>query len=136
MKLGDECFKEMKELFMALGQDALYKSHYDLAELCTDFSVNQWRAFLNDDEIIRYINKERAMLSDVEVNKLIHNASAKGGQVGAAQLLTAITKAKATEKEKTGPIFIYNSVPLNPKQKSAPVEINYLDEDPFNIKED
>lgn len=134
MKIGPEMFSEMKEIYIALGKRALTMSHYDLSEEFPDYSVEAWREFLNDDEIIRYINKERAMLSDIELNKLINNAG-KTGQVGTAQMITAISKVKSNEKEKTGPIFIYNAVPLNAKQKSSPTEINFLDEDPFNIKE-
>lgn len=132
MKMGLEMFQEMKQLFMAKGQEALYMSHYDLAEEFADYPVEAWRAFVTDDEIQRYISKERSMLSDIELNKLMHNASSKGGQVGAAQLVSAMAKLKSTEKEKDGPIFIYNAVPLNAKQKNID-SIEYLEDDPFNI---
>lgn len=132
MQMGSTMFNEMKEIFMRKGKDAITASHYDLAEEFPDYPVEAWRIFLEDDEIKRYIAKERSMLSDIELNKLLANASNNRGQVGMSQMITALTKAKQTEKAKDGPIFIYNLVPLNPKQAKAK-NIDYLEEDPFNI---
>lgn len=132
MKMGTTMFNEMKELFMKKGKEAITMSHYDLAEEFADYPVEAWRIFLEDDEIKRYIAKERSMLSDIELNKLLANASNNRGQVGMSQMITALTKAKQTEKDKDGPIFIYNAVPLNAKEKKAS-NIDYLEEDPFNI---
>ena len=132
MKIGQDMFEEMKEIFMHKGREAITASHYDLAEEFPDYPVEAWRVFLEDDEIKRYIAKERSMLSDIELNKLLANASNNRGQVGMSQMITALTKAKQTEKEKEGPIFIYNYVPLNPKQTKIK-NVDYLEEDPFNV---
>ncbi len=132
MKLGETMTKEMTEIFMAEGKQALVMSHYDLAEKFPDYPVEAWRSFLELEDIKRYVAKERSILSDIELNKLLSNAANNKGQVGMAQMVTALTKAKQTEKEKDGPIFIYNAVPLNSKQRTIS-GIDYLEEDPFKV---
>lgn len=125
--------KEMNDLrdaFNELGSDALFLSHYEL-EQHTDYSANAWRKFLLNEDVSSYINAELQLLRDTEMKKLMKDVSNKRGQVGTAQLITALDKVGIKTKTKDdGPVFIYTYVPLTESEQHAD-NVVMLDKDPF-----
>lgn len=130
IKFDDSFMNDLTDAFNSLGVDALYMNHYEL-EAVTDFNANDWRRFLMNEEVSKYINAEVQILRDSEVKKLMKDVSNKKGQVGTAQLITALDKVGIkTQKKNDGPIFIYTYIPLNASEQQAENVIT-LDKDPF-----
>lgn len=128
--LGSDHLNTMADTFNSLGQDGLYMTHYQLADE-TEFSTEEWREFLNNSEVKEYINSELATIAKVERAKLMRDASKKQGQVGTAQMITALSKLD-TSSDKTGPVFIYSYIPMNTKEKKQDTtEKIILADDPF-----
>ena len=128
--LGSDQLNTMADEFNSLGQDGLYMTHYQLADE-TEFSTEEWREFLNNSEVKEYINSELAAIAKVERAKLMRDASKKQGQVGTAQMITALSKLD-TSSDKTGPVFIYSYIPMNTKEKKQDTtEKIILADDPF-----
>lgn len=124
-----QIFNEMLELFNEMGQDAFYKTHYDLGDE-TEYSSNLWRTFLSDQEVAEYIDNELNIVQGVELRTILRGISAKKGGVATAQLITALTKLDVGAPKKKGPIFVYNYIPVNEKEVNAP-NVVLLDRDPF-----
>lgn len=123
---------KMLDVFNDIGQDALYMSHYELSEVSA-YSANDWREFLFLPEVSEYITRETELLRDVEIKKLLKDISSKKGQVGTAQILTALNKIKETKTNKEGPAFVYCYIPLTTKEQEAD-NIIMLDDDPFIVE--
>lgn len=104
--------------------------HYDLAEKTTIKDAQDWKLFLTDPEINKWIQTELNVLQSAELNKLLQNIS-ESQSTGKAQIITALSKLlEDSPNEKTGPAFIYSYVPLNEQQEQAENVIK-LDIDPF-----
>ena len=121
---------ELRDAFNELGSDALFLSHYELEKL-TDYNANAWRRFLLNEDVSAYINAELQLLRDTEMKKLMKDVSNKRGQVGTAQLITALDKVGIKAKTKDdGPVFIYTYIPLTESEQQAE-NVVMLDHDPF-----
>lgn len=130
IKFEDSFMNDLTDAFNSLGVDALYMNHYEL-EAATEFNANDWRKFLMNEEVSKYINAEVQILRDSEVKKLMKDVSNKKGQVGTAQLITALDKVGIkTQKKNDGPVFIYTYIPLNASEQQAENVVT-LDKDPF-----
>lgn len=123
--------KAMLEYFNELGKDAFTKSHWELAGMSA-FSVDEWREFLTDPAVVRYIRDEMQATAAVETRKIVANISANAKSTGTAQTLMALGKTKAGDIKKEGPVFIYMAVPLNERERHAP-NAQLLDTDPFRV---
>ena len=119
MKLTKEQIEKCKKIFMQLGEDALYKSHYDLAAETTIKDPQIWKSFLIEPSIADYIASEMNLIRTATMNRMIANAG-DSNSVGQSQLLNTLNKIDEKEQIKSGPTFIYCYVPLNNKQKHAP----------------
>ena len=128
-KFKKAVFNEMLTVFNDLGQDAFYKTHYDLAKE-TEYSANLWRSFLNEQEVSEYIDSELNIVQGVELRTILRGISAKKGGVATAQLITALSKLDLGAPKKKGPIYIYGYIPVNDKEQHAP-NVVVLDKDPF-----
>lgn len=126
--------RAMLDFFNTLGKDAFVKSHWDLA-LISDFSVDDWREFLTDPTVVRYIKDEMQAMSDVEARKIVANISTNAKSTGTAQTLMALGKTQGTNNQKGGPVFIYMAVPLNEREQHAP-NVQALDADPFRVQKE
>ena len=107
----------MQKLFNALGKEALFMSHYDLADR-TELSPLDWKKFLTDirvaaslSEELELIKKSKValMLKDVDTNK----------NTGQAQLLNTLLNQTKQDNKKEGPVFIYTQIPLNINEQGA-----------------
>lgn len=130
MDFKEKEMNELRDAFNELGSDALFMSHYEL-EQHTDYNANAWRKFLLNEDVSSYINAELQLLRDTEMKKLMRDVSNKRGQVGTAQLITALDKVGIKTKTKDdGPVFVYTYIPLTASEEQAENVIK-LDKDPF-----
>lgn len=114
---NEQDFIECQEFFNQLGQQALYMTHYELAE-ATDISPITWKKFLMDPRVAAFIAEEMELLKKTKV-ALMLNTVDTNKNTGQAQLLnTLLNQTKGSEK-KEGPVFIYTQIPLNDQEVHA-----------------
>ena len=110
-------FTELQDLYNGIGYDALYMTHYELAEQ-TGTSPIDWKQFLMDPRVTAFVAEEidmlkkskvALMLKDVETNK----------NTGQSQLLNTLLNQTKSAERKEGPVFIYTQVPLNAEEAHA-----------------
>lgn len=120
---------ELQDLYNGIGYDALYMSHYELAEH-TGTSPIDWKHFLMDPRVNAFVAEEidmlkkskvALMLKDVETNK----------NTGQSQLLNTLLNQTKGAERKEGPVFIYTQVPLNSEESHAE-NVVILNEDNSN----
>lgn len=119
MTLTQEQLKIMWEHFHNLKREALYASHYDLAEKTKYLTAAEWKEFLLLPEVTEHIRVEMEIIRKTAMNELFANAG-DSNSVGKAQLMNAIAKFDEDNSVKDGPVFIYTYVPLNSEQEKAP----------------
>lgn len=121
---------QMEEAFLKLGKQGLTMNHYDLAEV-TEFNPTDWKMFLQNEFVAKYVKDEFNAIQDSELRKLILNIS-DSSSVGKAQLINALQKALSENNsdQKSGPAFIYTYIPLNENEMHAD-NVEVLDRDPF-----
>lgn len=128
---SDNKYAEMEKAFLSLGKQALTMNHYDLAEV-TDFENPQdWKEFLQNEYVSKYINDEFTAIQDSELRKLIMNIS-DSSSVGKAQIINSLQKVlnEHAGDKKSGPAFVYMYVPLTEEEQHAD-NVEVLDHDPF-----
>jgi len=123
--------EQMEEEFLSLGKEGLTMNHYDLAEVTTINDAAQWKHFLQNEYISKYINDEFTAIQDSELRKLIMNIS-DSSSVGKAQIINSLQKVlnEHAGDKKSGPAFIYTYVPLTDNEQHAD-NVEVLDHDPF-----
>lgn len=122
----------MLDEFKALGRKALTMNHYDFAEISkTTNDPQDWKEFLQFEPVSEYITEEFNAIQDSELRKLILDIN-NSSSVGKAQLINALQKQlkEHADDKKTGPVFIYTYVPLNPNERNAE-NVEVLTNDPF-----
>ena len=60
-RADEEMFTELQDLMNGIGQNALYMSHYELAEQ-TGMSPISWKKFLLDPRVAAFISEEMDLL--------------------------------------------------------------------------
>ena len=123
--------EQMEEEFLNLGKEGLTMNHYDLAEITTINDAAQWKHFLQNEYISKYINDEFTAIQDSELRKLIMNIS-DSSSVGKAQIINSLQKVlnEHAGDKKSGPAFIYTYVPLTENEQQAN-NVEVLKHDPF-----
>ena len=122
-------FKDLQDLFNTLGQDALYLTHYELAERTGESPIS-WKKFLMDPRVSAFIAEELAMLEKIKAAVMLSTVDTNKN-TGQAQLLnTLLNRTKGNDK-KEGPVFIYTQVPLN-KQEQGAANVVIYNEDNTN----
>lgn len=124
-------YKEMEEAFLALGKQALTMNHYDLADSTEFDNPQDWKDFLQNEYVSKYINDEFTAIQDSELRKLIMNIS-DSSSVGKAQIINSLQKVlnEHAGDKKSGPAFVYMYVPLTEEEQHAD-NVEVLDHDPF-----
>lgn len=123
--------QQLQEVFNELGEDALYYSHYELAQ-ATEFSVNDWKMFLTDPRVQDYLELELNLTQQTAVRKMMRDID-QSRSTGQAQLLNTLVNQTNQSKKKEGPIFIYTYVPLNKEEEHAP-NVQTAECDPFEVR--
>lgn len=112
-------FEECDKVFKELREEALYLSHYQLAQETKIQDPQIWKEYLMDPRTTDYINSEMALIRSTTINYMVRNAQ-DSNSVGQSQLINAITKLDERSSHKEGPAFVYCYVPLNNEQAEAP----------------
>jgi hypothetical protein len=119
MQLTKGQFEECDRIFKAIGEEALYLSHYQLAQETNILDPQIWKSYLMDPRTVDYINSEMSIIRTAAINDMVHKAP-DSNSVGQSQLINALQKLDEKGARKDGPAFIYCYVPLNDEQKEAP----------------
>lgn len=119
MKLTESQYKECWDVFVALQEEGLHLSHYQLAQMTEITDALQWRAFLIDPRTADYVAQEMQIIRSAAINEMVQKAP-NSRSVGQSQLINALQKLDEQASHKEGPVFIYSYVPLNTEQKAAP----------------
>ena len=126
-KEDEKTFIDLQELFNTIGQDAIFMSHYELAERTGESPID-WKNFLMDPRVSAFINEEMDMLKKAKVAVMLKTVDSNKN-TGQAQLLNTLLNQTKGSARKEGPVFIYTMIPLNEQEKKAknvrlPDEIN------------
>lgn len=122
---------KMEEVFLKLGKQGLTMNHYDLASVTEFDNPNDWKLFLQNEHVAKYVKEEFNAIQDSELRKLIMNIS-DSSSVGKAQLINSLQKLLSdnNDNQKTGPAFIYTYIPLTSEEQHAD-NVEVLKDDPF-----
>lgn len=116
-KENESDLKDLQDLYNGIGKDALFMSHYELAER-TGESPIAWKKFLMDVRVAAFIEEELDMLKKSKVALMLSTVDSNKN-TGQAQLLNTLLNQTKTDERKEGPVFIYTHVPLNPQEQGA-----------------
>ena len=114
----EEMFTELQDLMNGIGQNALYMSHYELAEQ-TGMSPISWKKFLLDPRVAAFISEEMDLLKRAKVSTMLSTVDTNKN-TGQAQLLNTLLNQTKNTDRKEGPVFIYTHIPLNSQEEHAP----------------
>jgi hypothetical protein len=121
--------RHMQEEYNKLGSDALYMSHYELAQKTDVHDPIAWRQFMLDPRVYDYAEQELRILRRTELRKLLKNVNSSRS-VGQAQLINALQKLEDAESITEGPVFVYCYIPLAPREAGND-NVLTLQNDPF-----
>lgn len=116
-KEDETVFKDLQELFNGIGQEALFLSHYELAERTGESPID-WKNFLMDPRVAAFVNEEMDMLKKAKVAVMLKSVDTNKN-TGQAQLLNTLLNQTKRSDKKEGPVFIYTQVPLNAQERGA-----------------
>lgn len=116
-KENEELFKELEDLFNGIGSEALFLTHYELAER-TATSPIDWKNFLMDPRVNAFISEEMEMLKRSKVAIMLNQVDTNKN-TGQSQLLNTLLNQTKAQEVKEGPVFIYTQVPLNTEEEHA-----------------
>lgn len=108
---------EMQKVFNGLGYDALFMSHYDLANY-TKYSPIEWKEFITDPRVAAFISEEMELLKKAKLANMLKQADSNRN-VGQVQLLNTLLNQTKNNDKKEGPAFVYCWVPLNENERHA-----------------
>ena len=109
-------------------EDKLFYNHYELTEVTGFGDSELWKTFLVDQRVSDWLTKELQLYKEVQMRKLIKNATDNDKSVGAAQMINALSKVVGDDKKKEGDLIVYSYVPMNARETQAPnVIINKKD---------
>lgn len=117
-RTDEEMFTELQDLMNGIGQNALYMSHYELAEQ-TGMSPISWKKFLLDPRVAAFISEEMDLLKRAKVSTMLSTVDTNKN-TGQAQLLNTLLNQTKNTNRKEGPVFIYTHIPLNSQEEHAP----------------
>lgn len=116
-KENEELYKELEDLFNGIGSEALFLTHYELAER-TATSPIDWKNFLMDPRVNAFISEEMEMLKRSKVAIMLNQVDTNKN-TGQSQLLNTLLNQTKAQEVKEGPVFIYTQVPLNAEEEHA-----------------
>lgn len=116
-KENETQFIDLQDLFNTIGKDALYMTHYELAERTGESPIS-WKKFLMDPRVSAFIAEEMEMLEKVKAAVMLNTVDTNKN-TGQAQLLNTLLNRSKNNEKKEGPVFIYTQVPLNSQEQHA-----------------
>ena len=121
--------EKLWNIIKTIGPEVITLNHYELAEATDENDPELWKEFLLETDVRGWMETERKLLSNTELNKMLSGIS-DSHSVGQAQLINTLSRLDADTSVKEGPIFIYTYVPLNKEQEKAE-NVKKLADDPF-----
>ena len=137
----EDMLLKMAIIFQSFGADAIGMNHYELTEASfgalpdEQNTAGNWRQFLSDKRVVKYITQEFEFIKQTEIKKAVKDIS-QSKSVGQAQIINALDKLIEEEEDEdekllnTGPIFVYCYIPPNSEQIHAD-NVEVMTEDPF-----
>ena len=116
-KEDEQDLKDLQDLYNGIGQEALFMSHYELAERTSESPI-LWKKFLTDVRVAAFIEEELEMLKKSKVALMLSTVDSNKN-TGQAQLLNTLLNQTKSVERKEGPVFIYTQVPLNDQERHA-----------------
>ena len=116
-KENEKEFIDLQNLFNQIGQEALFMTHYELAERSGESPIT-WKRFLMDPRVGAFISEEMDMLKRSKVALMLKDVDTNKN-TGQAQLLNTLLNQTKSVERKEGPVFIYTQVPLNDQERHA-----------------
>lgn len=116
-KEEETLLQELQDMFNSVGEEALYMTHYELAER-TGYSPIDWKTFLMDARVAAFIAEEMDMLKKAKVSVMLKTVDSNKN-TGQAQLLNTLLNQSKVSDKKEGPVFIYTQIPLNDQEQHA-----------------
>jgi hypothetical protein len=116
-KEEETLLQELQDMFNSVGEEALYMTHYELAER-TGYSPIDWKMFLMDARVAAFIAEEMDMLKKAKVSVMLKTVDSNKN-TGQAQLLNTLLNQSKVSDKKEGPVFIYTQIPLNDQEQHA-----------------
>lgn len=116
-KEEETLLQELQDMFNSVGEEALYMTHYELAER-TGYSPISWKIFLMDARVAAFIAEEMEMLKKAKVSVMLKTVDSNKN-TGQAQLLNTLLNQSKVSDKKEGPVFIYTQIPLNDQEQHA-----------------
>lgn len=113
-------FRQMQDAFNEI-EDALYKSHYDLAKE-TSYSATSWKNFLTHPKVADWLAEEMRLVAQTKLRLLLKDIDSDTKSTGLAQLINTIGNQVdgQDDKKDSGPIFVYAFIPLTTQEEHAP----------------
>ena len=116
-KEDEQDLKDLQDLYNGIGQEALFMSHYELAERTSESPI-LWKKFLTGVRVAAFIEEELEMLKKSKVALMLSTVDSNKN-TGQAQLLNTLLNQTKGSERKEGPVFIYTYVPLNKQEQGA-----------------
>ena len=116
-KEDEQDLKDLQDLYNGIGQEALFMSHYELAERTSESPI-LWKKFLTDVRVAAFIEEELEMLKKSKVALMLSTVDSNKN-TGQAQLLNTLLNQTKSVERKEGPVSIYTQVPLNDQERHA-----------------
>ena len=110
-KENETQFKDLQDLFNTLGQDALYLTHYELAERTGESPIS-WKKFLMDPRVSAFIAEEMAMLEKIKAAVMLSTVDTNKN-TGQAQLLNTLLNRTKGSNKKEGPVYTRRYLLIN-----------------------
>lgn len=111
--------RDLKEIFVALGEEAFSLSHYQLADR-TGHPPEDWKRFITDPETAEWVKSEVNLLQQAKIKQLVSDLGGKNkSSMGLGAQINALSKQLETQNGREGETFVYTYVPLDDEQKKA-----------------
>lgn len=127
----DEKLKNMLKAFNDIGHNAIYMTHYELAEKTGLYQPTDWKEFITNPKVVNAINEELNLIKRSKIMLLLKDIE-NNKSTGQAQLLNTLLNQNKENVAKEGPVFIYTYIPPNPQEEHAE-NVVISDVDPFEV---
>ena len=112
-----DCQKEFNKLNP---ERAIFFTHYEFAKHTEIKSPDIWKQFLMNPTVAEWMSSEVETIRQVQLRRIVNNASDESRSVGTAQMINALDKVSATTQQRTGNTFVYCYTPLNEREMQSP----------------
>jgi hypothetical protein len=110
---------DLQTAFNTVGiREAMFLDHYDLDEI-TNYSAEQWKAFLKHPLVADFLQEELVMFKDKQIRSILKDVKDTERSTGVAQVINSLSKLDLTQMGNNNKMFIYTYVPLDEEEQHA-----------------